>query len=437
MISNISGFPEFLPPQQIAFDRVIRVIKHKFEQYGFIPLDTAAVERSETLLSKGNDNEIYGLVRIAEGASAKCELGLRFDLTVPLARYVAQNYGQLVFPYRRYHIAPVWRGERPQAGRYRQFYQCDIDIIGDGELALLHDAEILAIICDVFNSIGVPKFTIKINSRKLLSGLIQSLGIDKDGVAQVMRIIDKAEKISSEQFAAELAATGVNEAGIKLINSLIQQKYNNQEWISYLRALSDNTEFQQGIDEIAQILDAALSFGADNHKIVIDPTLARGLAYYTGIVYETKLDECPELGSVCGGGRYANLAGSFTNKELPGVGISIGISRLIPKMLEMGLLQGGSWAIAQVLVTTQDHTRMTDYAAIAKELRDAGIATELYLQQKALGAQMKYASKKGFAMAIIADSQELDAGCVNLRMLHNSEQKKIKRTDLVQTVSGS
>ncbi len=434
MQSSISGFPEFLPKEQLSFNRVMEIIRNKFELYGFIPLDTPAVEKVSTLLTKGNDNEIYGLYRLAEEGGKK-DLGLRFDLTVPLARYVAQHYGQLTFPYRRYHIAPVWRGERPQAGRYRQFYQCDIDIIGDGELSLIYDAELLVIICDIFHAIGLmDKFTVKINNRKLLSGLIKSFGISEDKVPEAMRIIDKIEKIDARQFSAELAGLGISSKDINLLQSLATYKKSNEEWLAYLKTLTVHEEFQEGVTELEQVLLHASMLGATLKYICIDPSLARGLSYYTGTVYETKLNEFPELGSVCGGGRYANLAENFTNKVLPGVGISIGISRLIPKMLEMKWLEAKSATTAPVLVTTQNPAYMPQYIQLATMLRQEGINTEMYMQSRSLSAQMKYANKKGFKIAIIADEEELNAGKIGIRDLDSGQQILVAISELTQVI---
>ncbi|MBI1954293.1 MAG: histidine--tRNA ligase, partial [Proteobacteria bacterium] len=362
MLSHISGFPEFLPHEQLAFNRIVEIIRNKFELYGFSPLDTPAVEKTSTLLAKGSDHEIYGLYRLSgdEGTSKK-DLALRFDLTVPLARYVAQHHGRLTFPYRRYHIAPVWRGERPQAGRYRQFYQCDIDIIGEGELSLTHDGEVLSVIYEIFNAIGLQRFIIKINNRSILTSLIKDFGIAEDNVANVLRIIDKAEKISKDQWKAELSAQGLKSSDILFLMNLLSMSMSNKEWLTYLKTLSRSSEFITGIEELEQVLEGAQRFGVPDDYIQITPSLARGLSYYTGTVYETKLLDYPELGSVCGGGRYGNLTQTFINKKFPGVGISIGISRLISKLIEIGLVKTNSQTPASILVTTQNRNLMTYY----------------------------------------------------------------------------
>lgn len=431
MTTNISGFPELLPRDQIAFNKVVEIIKSQFELFGFSPLDTPAVERVSTLLAKGNDSEIYGIHRLADAdGNGKKELALRFDLTVPLARYVAQHYGSLNFPYKRYHIAPVWRGERPQAGRYRQFYQCDIDIIGDGELPLINDAEGLSIIYKVFKAIGLERFKIKVNNRYLLTGLIKSFSIADEHIASVMRIIDKAEKISPEAFTAELSSAGLSADNIAVIFKLINTKLSNSQWLMHLQDICKEPEFQQGLAELSEVIARTIEFGVPDEHLEIDPSLARGLSYYTGTVSETKALDFPELGSICGGGRYANLAGSFTNKKLPGVGFSIGISRLIPKMIESGMLSADQETPAQVLVTVQNKELMSYYISVANLLRSNNIATELYLNEKPLASQMKYASKKGFKFVIIADSNEANQSLAIIRQLSTGEQQQVKLSDL-------
>lgn len=438
MLTNISGFPELLPNEQIAFNRVVEKIKAQFELNGFIPLDTPAVERVQTLLAKGNDNEIYGLHRLAEGGGAKeKDIALRFDLTVPLARYVAQRYGQLTFPYRRYHIAPVWRGERPQAGRYRQFYQCDIDIVGNGELPLVYDAEALSVIYSVFKAIGLERFIVKINNRFLLTGLIKSFGVSEDSVSDVMRTIDKADKISKDALKNELNNHGISFDNIEILCDLIQKRMSNKEWIGYLTSICSDPEFFAGLKELKEVVKLLQNFGVSDQYIQIEPTLARGLNYYTGTVSEVTLLDYPELGSVCGGGRYDDLASSFSNKKLPAVGFSIGISRLIPKLIESGIINANQETPAIVLVTVQDAKFMPNYIEIANNLRKNNINTELYLAQKSLGVQMKYASKKGFRFAVIANEAELESQKIILRSLSDGKQDLMSIDKAVEVIRSS
>lgn len=437
MLKNISGFPEFLPREQIAFNQMIAMIKKKFESYGFAPLETPAVERTATLLAKGNDTEIYGIHRLADTTGAeKKELALRFDLTVPLARYVAQHYSQLTFPYRRYHIAPVWRGERPQAGRYRQFYQCDIDIIGDGVLSLFHDAEALSLIYQVFTAMGLDQFVIHINHTGMLTGLIQSFGISGHNIAVVMRIIDKADKMTPDSLERELYTHGgLNHQHIHILLDLISRKMSDQQaWLNYLAGLCTENIFHQSLAELQAVLKHAKSFGIPDECLQVTPALARGLNYYTGTVAEVRLLNYPALGSVCGGGRYDNLAGVFSSKQLPGVGFSIGISRLLPLLMQMGLIKTDAETPAQVLVTTQNPDFMSEYINCAQLLRQQGINTELYLADKPLGAQMKYASKKGIDFAIIASSPEFQAKKVILRHMKTGEQSTIALAEAMRMI---
>lgn len=383
MLGNISGFPELLPREQIIFNQVKGIIKYKFELYGFLPLDTRVVEKTNTLLANGNNKEIYGLYRLAGEANEKKDLGLRFDLTVPLARYVSQFYNQLIFPYRRYQIAPVWRGERPRGGRYRQFYQCDVDVIGEQDLSLIYDSELLAVIYEILNALNLKKFITKINNRKILTGLIRSFGIlEEEAVVDIIRVIDKIDKIPLEQFKAELSFLAMNEREIGTLLDLKNKVIANKEWITYLRTITTDPEFQQGVQELDQVLSYAISFQVPEQHILIDPSLARGLNYYTGTTYETILEDYPSLGSICGGGRYANLSQNFTSQKLPGVGISIGLSRLTNILLENELFKTITGSIAEVIVTTQDPECINQYLQIAQLLRDANIRTEMYLQNR-------------------------------------------------------
>jgi histidyl-tRNA synthetase len=442
MLTPISGFPEFLPCDQIAFNQVVDKMRAQFELHGFIPLDTPAVERTTTLLAKGNDSEIYAIHRLADpSAPTDSELALRFDLTVPLARYVAQHYGQLTFPYRRYHIAPVWRGERPQAGRYRQFYQCDIDIVGDGVLSLIYDAELLSIIYSVFKSLPLERFVIKINNRYLLTGLIKSFGMPDAAIAPIMRVIDKAAKIKPEALEAELQQKGLHADALQTIQTLLlqqtTQQRSNSDWIAHLNTLCTHPEFITGLSELTGLFKQLQDFGVSDQYLQIDPTLARGLNYYTGTVSETQLLDYPELGSVCGGGRYANLTASFSRKTLPGVGFSIGLSRLIPKLIETGVIPAQRQTPARVLITTQNQGLLQHYIDLANSLRAAQINTEIYLADKPLGVQMKYAHKKGFDFAIIADHAEYAAREVILRALQTGEQACLTLEAALETIRGS
>lgn len=437
MKSHISGFPEFLPEAQIVFSEALQTIRESFELYGFSPLDTAAVEKVSTLLSKGNDNEIYGLHRLADendkgGSSSK--LGLRFDLTVPLARYVAENFGSITFPYKRYHIAPVWRGERAQAGRYRQFYQCDIDVIANGELNLIFDAEMPAIVYDIFRKMSIGKFTIYINNRNILVGYIRSLAGNEVDVNAVMRVLDKADKVSTDVLRSELSQwfdDNALEATFSLLGKRRSGTMSNNEWISYFRSLD-----LPSVDELAEVVQHMRSFGIEESYFSIDLLLARGLTYYTGSVYETKLDDYPELGSICSGGRYANLTGNFGRNGLPGVGISIGLTRLISQLLTIGRITPTRSTVAKVMVTSQDPELMGYYVKIANTLRNAKIKTDIFYQStKSLSFQMKYAAQKGFEYVVIASSAEFATRSVIVRNMSSGEQTTVLVHEIISKIS--
>jgi histidyl-tRNA synthetase len=425
MKSNISGFPEFLPNEQIAFSKVVEMIREKFESHGFVPMDTPAVERVDTLLAKGNDHEIYGLYRLADGV-AKKDLGLRFDLTVPLARYVSSYSGQLIFPYKRYHIAPVWRGERPQHGRYRQFYQCDVDVIGDGVLSVAHDAEILLLMTEALRSINTPAFHTKINNRKILSGFFKTV-LDEKMLPEATRLTDKIDKISQNEFDDSLLLLGVSPENLCKIKEFLGGKDNldNAELLKWLKTLNFNEEFCTGVAELEEILGILVKFEELTDSLRISLRLARGLTYYTGNIFETVMNDFPDAGSIAGGGRYNNLVGMLSDKKFPGVGATIGISRLVPKLLENGLLSADKLSTARILVTVQQRDRIGDYVKIAARLRRIGLKTEIYLQDKNLGTQLSYASKKGIKFALIANLDELLENRAIIRNLETGDQSSI------------
>jgi histidyl-tRNA synthetase len=435
MTKNISGFPELLPQEQIMFNKMIQIIRHQFELHGFTPLETPAVERTSTLLCKGNDHEIYGIYRLGdETNSTKKELALRFDLTVPLARYVAQHYADLTFPYQGYHIAPVWRGERPQAGRYRQFYQCDIDIIGDGDLSDWADAQGIGVIAACFNALGL-RWVMMINNRLILTGLLRSFGMNDQDLSPVMRTIDKASKISKQTLQEQLTAHGIPHHGVEVLLNLIDASYPNDQWISILRNSCDHDEFLHGLFQLEQLMKHLKMIGIKEDFIQITPSLARGLDYYTSTVCETKLLDCPEIGSICGGGRYENLAGAFTKKKLPGFGLSIGVSRIFRHwMNQQQFLDNLKQTPSIVLVSVQNLNLIDYYLTIAQKLRAQNINTELYIGNQSLGGQMKYAHKKGFAFVIIADENERDQDQVILRNMTDANQQILSLSNVVHDI---
>ena len=429
----ISGFPEFLPSEQIVFERCKKIITEIFESYGFVPLETPAVERLEALLTKGNAHEIYGLYRVAdEGEGRTKDLGLRFDLTVPLARYVAQHYGQLTFPYRRYQIAPVWRGERPQSGRYRQFYQCDIDVIGDGVLSPFYDAEVLVIMSKCLSTIGVGQFTARVNNRKLLTSWLEARQVED--ISEILKLIDKKDKLSFSEMERAFLDLKLNHLKLEEFQEWIFVERNSEEWISFFSGLSVNAEFKKGLEEITEFTKHLKMMGMDSKNFRIDPSLARGLAYYTGTIYEIGLNAFPELGSICGGGRYANLAEYFSSQELPGVGMSIGLTRLIPFLMDKGILKKDQHTPAVILIALQDVAYMERYFQLGELLRNNKINAEIYLGEKKLKAQLKYADRKGFHWILIAGEEEFQKDSVILRNLQTSQQVTLTISELVTTL---
>jgi histidyl-tRNA synthetase len=434
----MSGFPELLPEQQRVFNRCIDIIRRNFELSGFTPIETPAVERKEVLTSKGADEkEIYALSRLfaGEGESPDTEFALHFDLTVPLARYVALHKEKLVFPFRRYQIQKVWRGERPQKGRYRELYQCDIDAIGRGSLGLLNDAEMPAVIHRIFTEMGIGEFVIRINNRRLLQGFYRWLGVAADHIADTLRTVDKLEKIGREKVIAELVAkVQLDESVAVQILDFVADDRPTDALLAHLAALpAMNDElFAQGVSELRTVADGIRSLGVPDSGFVVDLRIARGLGYYTGTVYETKLLAHPELGSICSGGRYDDLASYFTNEKLPGVGISIGLSRLAIALIEAGVLQTDAQTPSRALVTVLDPARMSDYLRIASVLRAAGIACEVYLEKGRVGDQLKYADRKRIPFAIIAGETEFADGRYKLKNMRSGEETAAALGDIVK-----
>ena len=438
-LSPISGFPEFLPEEQIVMQRAMDIIRGVYESFGFIPIETPAVERVEHMLEKGvQGKEVYVLRRLQEDGSLPAELALHFDLTVPLARYVAQHYGRLYFPFKRYQMQPVWRGERPQAGRYRQFYQSDIDVIGDGELSIAHDAEICVVIDQIFSRLSIGSFTIRMNHRKVLQGLLNSVGLVDDGqIHQAIKIIDEMEKMPIEKTLKGFEGLGLSKENCNHLLEFFSIDLNAEETLKFLSSISVNTQFEAGVQDLREIVKFLDLFNVPPQHYKIDLKIARGLDYYTGIVYETTLDDHPALGSICSGGRYDDLAGVFINKKLPGVGSSIGLTRLIPQLLKAGIWKADCTCTAPVLITMQNPAHLSRYLNMATKLRAHGIATEVFLESKKLGAQMRYADKKGFLVTIVADDPEFEKEMVRLKVMRTGEQKEILIQDLVESVSSS
>ncbi len=408
----LPGFMELLPAEQILFNDMYDKIREVYESFGFLPLDTPVIELSEVLLAKAGGETEKQIYRFQKGDS---DLSLRFDLTVPLARYVAQHQNDLAFPFKRYQMSKVYRGERPQKGRFREFYQCDIDIIGGEELDILYDAEMPAVIYHVFKKLGIGDFTIRINNRKVLGGFFSSLGLS-DKIEEILRIIDKIEKIGKEKVVEELVKIEVPAEATDKIIDFITIRGTKDEMIAALRALGvENEVFTEGVGELETVTDAMLLFGMPEENFKIDLSIARGLDYYTGTVYETIIGGHPEFGSVCSGGRYDNLTGYYTDKKLPGIGISIGLTRLFSQLLACGIIAPKTGSIAKVLVIPMDRETLSYAVKTASALRENGIPADVYYGAKGMKQKMKYAARIGVPYAAIIGSEEAKSGTLALK----------------------
>jgi histidyl-tRNA synthetase len=432
----LRGFDqEYLPREQLQFNRLIDIARRNFERYGFLPIETPSAERREVLTSKGGvEKEIYALTRLAEADDdeAATKGALRFDLTVPLARYVAMRERELAFPFRRYQIQRVWRGETPQArkGRFREFYQCDIDIIGREKLSYLAEAEIPAVIHSVFREMAIGEFRIRINNRKALKGLLQEFRVPEERSAAVLRALDKVEKEDDARIRDELQREGLSAAAAGELYDVIAVK---GDALAILGRIKNETAIQ-GRGELAKVAEAILLFGVPQSAFAIDLGVVRGLDYYTGTIYETTLVNAPEVGSICSGGRYDDLASYFTETRLPGVGISIGLTRLFSRLREAGLLQPLERTPAEVLVTTMDPRYLDRYLGMAARLRAAGLNTEVYLEGAKLGNQLTYADRKGFRVALIAGENEFSRDVVQIKNLAAKSARDVPMNEVIQAV---
>ena len=427
---TLPGFMELLPESQVLFNEIMEKIRKSYEKFGFLPLDTPIIESSEVLLAKAGGETEKQIYRFTKGEN---DLSLRFDLTVPLAKYVTANYNDLVFPFRRYQIGKVYRGERPQKGRFREFYQCDIDIIGDGELNNINDAEIPAVIYTTIKEIGFEKFKICINNRKILNGLFESLELQNESV-EILRIIDKIEKIGEEKVVAEIKELGVTDEKIATIMNFIKIDGSNDEKLEALKALNLNSElFMQGLNDLTEVVKYIRIFGVPDTNFKIDLTIARGLDYYTGTVYETFLDEYRSIGSICSGGRYDNLAEYYTDNKLPGVGISIGLTRLFYKLNELNLIENVKKSISEVIVIS-----MVDgyekAAEIAKVLRNNDINTQVMFGENKIKKQFKYADRLKIPYAVIIGEDEVNNGVVSLKNMENGEQETLTLENAIEKI---
>lgn len=415
---TLPGFMELLPNEQILFNQMKQKIEESYKRFGFLPIDTPVLELSEVLLAKAGGETEKQIYRFSKGDT---DISLRFDLTVPLAKYVAKNYGNLSFPFRRYQIGKVYRGERAQKGRYREFYQCDIDIIGDETLDIINDAELPVIIAYTFSNLGFDDFTIKINNRKILNGLYESIG-QKENSVEIMRIIDKIDKIGQEAVKEELEKLGLDDKTINTIIDFIKIDGSTNEKLEKLENLKINNEtYLKGVEELKYVIKYIRLFGMKEENFTVDLTIARGLDYYTGTVYETFLNNYRELGSVCSGGRYENLAGNYTDKKLPGVGISIGLTRLFYKLNELNIIKAEKKSISEILIIPMTDNIEKTYK-LATELRDLNINTEVYLNDKKLKAKVKYADKLEIPYIIVIGDNEIEEGKVKVKNMETGEE---------------
>lgn len=425
---TLKGFRDYLPAAMMVRERLIETARRVYRSYGFAPIDTPALEYTEILLGKGGAESDKQMFRFRDGGDR--DVAMRFDLTVPLARFVAQHHGTLGLPFKRYHVAPVWRGENTQRGRYREFVQCDFDTIGTRSIAA--DLETALVVHDLFVALGFGgRFTIHVNNRKVLTGLLEGLGLGDRAVA-VLRAIDKLAKVGPDKVAEELVAVaGATPEQARRVLALTAATGTNAEILDALAGLvAGNPTGEAGVAELRQVVAGVAAAGVEAARLVVDVSIARGLDYYTGTVFETLLDDLPGIGSVCSGGRYDDLAGLYTKAELPGIGASLGLDRLLAAMEELGMVDAAATP-AEVFVPWFEADRLGDYVALAAELRAAGFRVELYPEPKKLGQQLKYAGERGHRAAVIVGKSEWRDGTVQLKDLRAQQATTVARAELV------
>ena len=429
---TLSGFMELLPAPQQQMEQFLQILRETYELYGFTPLDTPLIESSEILLAKGGGDTEKQIYRFQKGDA---DLALRFDLTVPLAKYVAMHAGELCFPFRRYQIGKVYRGERAQRGRFREFYQADIDIIGDGKLDIANEAEIPAVIYSTFTRLGLQRFAIRVNNRKILNGFYAMLGLTEQA-GDVMRTVDKLDKVGADNIRTMLIeAVGLNAETADEILRFISISGSNSEVMEKLNAYRGRNElFDLGLDELATVVKYLGAFGVPETHFAVDLTIARGLDYYTGTVYETTMLDHPEIGSICSGGRYDNLAEYYTERQLPGVGISIGVTRLFYVLQEQGMLNSDlPTAPADVLILpmTED---LTEAASAATYLRAQGIRTQLYTEPRKMKGKLGYADKLRIPYVAFLGEDEIAAGKITIRNMVDGGQETVSVSDAAELI---
>lgn len=428
---TLPGFMELNPNDQVKFNQMMEIIRKSYERFGFLPLDTPVIELSEVLLAKAGGETEKQIYRFTKGDS---DLSLRFDHTVPLAKYVALYYNELAFPFKRYAIGKVYRGEKAQKGRYREFYQCDVDIIGEGELSIINDAQIPSIIYTTFHELGFDNFTICINNRKILNGLFESLDLSNLST-DILRIIDKIDKIGEDAVIGELNVLGVDTDSINKIMRFVSIQGTSAEKISALKELGiDDEMFKTGVQELTEVVGYISALGVPDKYFTVDLKIARGLDYYTGTVYETFLNDYKKIGSVCSGGRFDNLAEYYTDKKLPGVGISIGLTRLFYQLKQMDAIKADKESIADILIIPMD-TEIEASLEVASKLRNSNINTDLYLDNGKMKKKMKYADKWNIPYVIIIGEEERMTGLLTLKNMKTGEQKKLSVDEIITEVT--
>lgn len=430
---TLKGFRDFLPSAMIPRERLMETARKVYRRYGFAPIDTPTLEYLEILTGKGSDETDRQMYHFTDNGGRA--VGMRFDLTVPLARFAAQHIHELGTPFKRYHIAPVWRGETPQAGRFREFVQCDFDTIGT--TGVVSDIETALVIYELLKEIGIERFRIRINNRQILTGLLDQLDLRAQSTV-VLRGLDKLEKVGPDAVHRELTEAGLIDAQIQRIFAFASLRGDSAIVLADLsRQLAGNELAQSGIDRLQSIRGGLLAAGVPDHHFEIDVSIARGLDYYTGVVFETTLGDLPEIGSVCSGGRYDNLAELFTKQHLPGIGASLGLDRLLSALEKLGRIPATSSA-ADVFIPLFDADRINDYFAIAAIVRQSGLSAEVYPEPKKIGQQLKYADQRGFKIALVAGSRELDEGMVQIKDLRNKTSTdspwKENPTEFIQTL---
>ena len=418
---TLKGFRDFLPESMIPREQLMQTARNVYRSYGFVPIETPALEYSEILCGKGSDETDRQMFRFEDHGGR--DVGMRFDLTVPLARFVAQHSNDLGMPFKRYHIASVWRGENPQKGRYREFAQCDFDTIGTKSIA--SDIETALVIFDLLRAIGFERFKIRINNRKVLNGLLQKFNLGEHSVG-VLRCIDKLPKAGPEKVRAEmLDVTGASDSQVGQILELSKLNGNSESDLASLGEICSGNELAElGHHELSQVISATQAVGITDENLNIDVSIARGLDYYTGTIFETFLDDLPGIGSVCSGGRYDNLAELFTKQQLPGIGASLGLDRLLAAMGELGMIPAAR-TTADVLIVQFSDENLNHYLQIARDLRGQGIAAEVYPEAKKLGNQFKYADRRGFRAVIVAGDDEIAAGKVQVKWMEDGSQNDV------------